>query len=310
MTKPSLAFVVDEPAWAFDRWTQALAERLRQVGVHVTRYFRYTLPEVLNEDILYVCWWPDVELVAFRRTHAQCILCRITDMATWNKCAPIEWRTRFETVVPSVDTFVAASLEIETELRSLGLNNVVRFPDCVDVELFRDKRFARVARPIVGWCGNPNALDWMGFTDIKGFSVVKSLHGHEDIVLSIATNVPFKHMPDWYRSIDIYLCASKIEGTPLTILEAMASGNIVVSTPVGVVPEIRSPGVFLFDGTADSLRAAIEEVLRRRPEWDRLGAANRKCAERKWSSSYVATTFARWLVTEVLQDESIRCERL
>ena len=295
-TDPSLAFVVDVQGWAFDRWTQALADQLRRVGIHVTRYTRDTLPEILNEDFIYVCWWADVELVISRRARAQCILCRVSDMATWNHHAPLEWKNRFESLIPSVNNFVAASCEIETELRSLGITNVVRFPDCVDVGLFRGKQFPIVAKPTVGWCGNPRALEWMGFIDIKGFSIVKSLYDHKDVVLSVATDVAPERMPEWYRGIDIYLCASRLEGTPLTLLEAMASGNVVISTLVGVVPEIRSPGVFLFDGTIGGLHAVLETVLLRRHDWTWFGAVNRDCAMRNWSQSSVAIPFAQWLI--------------
>ena len=49
---------------------------------------------------------------------------------------------------------------------------------------------------------------------------------------------PFSSMPDFYRSLDLYICASDNEGTPNTVLEAMATGVAVISTDVGIVPEL------------------------------------------------------------------------
>lgn len=44
-----------------------------------------------------------------------------------------------------------------------------------------------------------------------------------------------REMPDYYSSIDVYVCASITEGTPNPILEAMASGVPIVTTDVGIV---------------------------------------------------------------------------
>lgn len=53
--------------------------------------------------------------------------------------------------------------------------------------------------------------------------------------------IPFKHIhlteyhliPELYKAIDLYLVTSREEGGPKAVLEAMASGVILVSTPVG-----------------------------------------------------------------------------
>ena len=45
-------------------------------------------------------------------------------------------------------------------------------------------------------------------------------------------------MPEYYNKIDLYICASLNEGTPNPVLEAMACGVPVISTDVGIVPEV------------------------------------------------------------------------
>jgi len=58
--------------------------------------------------------------------------------------------------------------------------------------------------------------------------------------------IPFKHIylknfsdvAEYYRALDLYLITSRIEGGPKAILEAWASGVPVVSTKVGMVPDI------------------------------------------------------------------------
>jgi glycosyltransferase involved in cell wall biosynthesis len=48
---------------------------------------------------------------------------------------------------------------------------------------------------------------------------------------------------DAYHNADIFLLPSYQEGFPLTILEAMAAGLPVISTPVGAIPEVIENGV-------------------------------------------------------------------
>lgn len=308
---PSIAFLVDEPGWAFDRWTAALAEALGRIGLRATTYFRKTLPQHIEGDFVYVCWWPDVELVAPRLTHSQHILCRVTDMVTWNRHAPDDWQARFKQLVPLVHTYVASSQQVEHELHVLGRRNVLRLGDCVDTSRFRGKRFRSASKPAVGWCGNPKALEWMGFVDLKGLSIVESLRAVSEVTLKVAFGLPPWQMPRWYRSIDIYVCASRLEGTPLPVLEAMATGNLVISTSVGIVPELRSPGLFLFDGTPSGLHEAIASVIRVRSQWAHFGAMNRQCVTERWSSTAAANALSTWLSASArsLREEVDRADR-
>lgn len=48
----------------------------------------------------------------------------------------------------------------------------------------------------------------------------------------------FDELPRMYHALDLYLITSRIEGGPLSLLEAWASGVPVVSTRVGMVPDI------------------------------------------------------------------------
>lgn len=66
-----------------------------------------------------------------------------------------------------------------------------------------------------------------------------------------------------YSKIDLYVCSSDIEGGPLTIIEALASHIPVVSTRVGVAPELLSNGGgFLVDKNDPiQLANAIECML-------------------------------------------------
>jgi glycosyltransferase involved in cell wall biosynthesis len=74
-------------------------------------------------------------------------------------------------------------------------------------------------------------------------------------------NVPYKHlifndfhkMVELYHCLDLYLITSREEGGPEAVLESLATGVPVISTPVGLVPDVIQNGV-------NGLIAPIEDV--------------------------------------------------
>lgn len=102
---------------------------------------------------------------------------------------------------------------------------------------------------IIGWVGNSawNSKDNSGI-DYKG------LHTILEPVLSELENegyniqrvfadrqikfTPNNEMPNYYKTIDIYITCSYQEGTPRPILESMSCGVPIIATDVGIVPEV------------------------------------------------------------------------
>lgn len=121
-------------------------------------------------------------------------------------------------------------------------------PDAVDIERFKpgspEESRARQGSDIkVGWTGN-SAWGEPG-RDHKGLKTIilpaiERLQREGFPVRSVVCDrqdawIPHEQMPDFYRSLNVYVCASLSEGTPNPVLEAMACGVPVLSTDVGVV---------------------------------------------------------------------------
>ncbi|MFQ5628999.1 MAG: glycosyltransferase family 4 protein [bacterium] len=86
--------------------------------------------------------------------------------------------------------------------------------------------------------------------------------------LGLVENVHFlgwrKDIAAMYNEIDLLLITSKNEGTPYTILEAMAAGCPVVATDVGGIPDMIAhgkTGLLFASGDVDAGTDAVEKVL-------------------------------------------------
>jgi glycosyltransferase involved in cell wall biosynthesis len=113
--------------------------------------------------------------------------------------------------------------------------------------------------------------------------------------LGVADRVEFfGAVPDpaaWYSAADVFVLASAYEATPLSLLEAAASGLPLISTAVGDAPAlIADDGGVIVDrdpaAIADALVGLVEDAAARR----RLGAAARaRACTRDWDRVSEAT---------------------
>ena len=148
--------------------------------------------------------------------------------------------------------------------------------DGVDTELFIMKKVNKYEdienRAIkIGWCGNSKFVDEKD-DDLKGLNKIIKPAVEElkkegyNIELEVADRnikmIPHNEMGEYYNKIDIYVCASRTEGHPDPVLEAMACGVPVISTDVGIVPEVfgEKQKKYIIERTKDALKDKIKEI--------------------------------------------------
>lgn len=74
--------------------------------------------------------------------------------------------------------------------------------------------------------------------------------------------LPDKLMPILYNALDLYVVTSRIEGGPAPLIESMACGIPVVTTPVGIVREYIQDGVNGLVVPKDDAPACAQAILR------------------------------------------------
>lgn len=178
--------------------------------------------------------------------------------------------------------------------------------DGVDLELFKPINLERFTHChdrelVIGWVGNSK---WAAeIEDFKGLHTLlkpalEELQAEGYPVRGFFADrqerfIPHKDMPDYYGKIDIYVCSSKIEGTPNPVLESMACGVPIISTDVGIVPQ--AFGMFqkefiLPERDVPSLKAAIIRLLENRNMLSQLSNENLKQIQ-DWNWSYKTKKF-------------------
>lgn len=74
-----------------------------------------------------------------------------------------------------------------------------------------------------------------------------------------------KELINFYKNADIFLLASRFEGQPLTLLEAMASGNVIIASNImGVREIIGNAGVLVDPPTSENFAMAIDKLIKNR----------------------------------------------
>jgi glycosyltransferase involved in cell wall biosynthesis len=99
------------------------------------------------------------------------------------------------------------------------------------------------------------------------------------------------NLPDYYQLADLYLSASRTDGTSISLLEAMASGRPAVVSDIPGNREWIQAGVngWLFkDGDPEAMAESIKQAIQQREALDEMGAAARRIAEQRadWQKNF------------------------
>ena len=246
--KPRILFIVDSPNWAHDFKANNLMHALCDSYVMRKRYEKDVCPDdIAWADLIIVFYWHQFghdnmrELMpVFERNRHKLLIgiCSHREL-TGPKREPGLAVLRHLAVGVFVNN-LALYREIAPQLDV----PVFYTPNGVNTEFFTPVEHKVVSEVLrVGWAGSlTNHGDKRGYHDFI-VPAVDSVKGVELVTAARESKwrTP-EEMREFYRSIDVYVCASRTEGTPNPCLEAAACGVPLVTTRVGNMPELVKQG--------------------------------------------------------------------
>ncbi len=129
--------------------------------------------------------------------------------------------------------------------------------------------------------------------------------------LGIGDRVTFtgwrRDLPVIYPDLDVLVVSSKNEGTPVSAIEAMASGCPVVATRVGGLPDLieeGKTGYLVPPENAPALAAAILRVLRNREAAQRMARVAQAWVSKRFRAERLIADMER-LYAEVLAEKGV-----
>jgi glycosyltransferase involved in cell wall biosynthesis len=255
-----ILFIVNAPNWAHDYKTRSLQRALGgEYQILKRLQSDVTEADLESADLIVVYFWLQFDHMkhleaAFRRNRRKLLVgvCSHYELAG-------EWRQPALATLRRLARGVFANNRfLYHELQPLVEVPVFYTPNGVETSFYQPSRplrsFSSFVKKVsntgrrevrVGWAGSlsnhgPNQRGVHDFIEpairsVKAARLV--LAAREEKWRSP------EEMLEFYRSIDIYLCASLSEGTPNPCLEAAACGIPVITTRVGNMPELIQHGV-------------------------------------------------------------------
>lgn len=225
------------------------------------------------------------------------------EWSSWAGASPQRNLGNAKLKIPGMDHVICVNPELY-QFVSERLNNKrsCYLPAGVDHEIFVSTSPLRAEGPLrIGWCGQPGGrtkgYEWILeplMARLEGkVEFVVNRHAHQDALSQ-------EEMVEWYNSIDLFLCTSISEGTPVPPLEAMSCGRGVISTPVGDMPQVLTddcgiivPGYVNYDTSQTTIKR-LEETLLELTTDDarRMGLAARERIEEAYTWEQLAP---QWL---------------
>lgn len=264
-----ILLVADRPGWAYDTLAHSIKKHSSYSSIEIKYISELRLvldsADFSQYDVVFFFLWYDamrygVKIKGFD-FNKTCV--GIHSISSWENRGYDEKQTSL------ICNQFAASGFISQEINELldldygfftpnGVEKDIFFPSdypCVDQGL----RFMWVGNPGRGHHGENKAF----------FHLVKPVideYIDRGITLHTATSddkIPHDQMGQFYRDNHVLICASLREGGPLPIIESLACGRPVITTKVGIVPEVVEDGEngFLFSRSKSELRKIINLVL-------------------------------------------------
>lgn len=312
MEKKKIALIIDTENWAFDNIAKQIKKNLTQYEIDIIpgRIFQGNILRLFlfceDYDLVHFLWRGYLSLINTKEMKEYASYLGMdfeqfkekyikAQKVTFSVCDHLflkgeeQWRT--EEIFQFADSYMVTSQKLFEIYNQFSKKPAMIIHDGVDLASYHPiylERFENPDKVTVGWVGNSKFKDSDGDEDMKGVEkIIKPAiselqeEGYP-LELNLADRnikmIPQEEMPNFYNSIELYVCASKTEGTPLTVLESMAMGIPVISTDVGLVSEVlgeKGKKYILEERSKECLKEKIKQLMNHKEEFKEISEENR-----------------------------------
>ena len=117
-------------------------------------------------------------------------------------------------------------------------------------------------------------------------------------------------LADVYAGLDVLVCCSRNEGTPVSVIEGCAAGVPVVGTAVGGMPDIITHGLnglLVRPGDAEALAGAIAELVSDPARRSSMGSAGRDLVIKRYGANRMVNELKQ-VYTELLREPVVEAK--
>lgn len=302
MGKPKILFLPDNKGWIHDFKAHNIKNNLE---------YKYDI------DIMYLHGLPKIDhgkydaIITFSWRHLDRL-----DYIPKNKLA---------SAVTSHQSFFGVPYDMQLELLNKAIciaplnyeimvkvkdmhKNIFYAPNGVDCDMFKPNYKIPSDPLVLGWAGSfKHDLDKKGVTEfiipaVRKAGVELNIAGaHENNTKNVS--LPREEMVKFYDDIDIYINTPKFDAVPNGVLEAAACGKPIISTNVGIAPELLTHKLnsYIAERNIKDIADGIEFFKNNKTLIDVFGRKLRKTITKWWSwkdRSYVYDRIFEFIIGE------------
>ncbi len=289
--KPKILIVVDEPGWALERTADNVIMRLQE-HYDFKKVFNCDAVKYITHgsfDLLYITYWRQFKDAGIEIQLPDNVISGVRSHFKWDGGCGMP---------PSPETIACLKQFAAINVPSLILydifkghhESVCHTPHGVDHHVFHPLAKGPISSPsgeiTLGWAGSrTNHPGKRGLDEL----ILPALNGLSGISLKTADRESKwrtqEEMVEFYQGLDACICASRTEGGPHPLLEASACGVPVISTQVGIAPELveHMENGLLIDRTLDAVREAVILLRDNRDLRVEMAVKARETIEENWT---------------------------
>jgi glycosyltransferase involved in cell wall biosynthesis len=300
--KKKILITYDVPDWAYHKNAKVLKKYLTNFDIDlVSDQNKQEIIQKLSTkmyDALFLQWVPDVELFTKYIKFPPEYKCNVVSQVTsevFFRMYKEGWREYESTpllITKSKQYFDKLSEVFDVEKIRLAyhVNDYNLFcPNEIGVSHRKFREENNKTKFRVGYVGR----DCSVANENKGHYFIKEAceklgDNVEYVVAGFDNRLTYEDMPDFYKSLDVVVCASNHEGAPNSMLEAGLCGVPIITTRVGQIQEMIEHGKsgLFCERNADDIAEKINFLMKNKEIYDII-SINLGIISKEWAHTAI-----------------------